>query len=192
MAKIIFDIQDVYRRAFGYIAPPFPLLGLNGLSEALDVEDRVRNIGGVFKKRNNSLGVEKFMPVKLNDLELPDEPFLSFSGGKKLERTPITGSDGKEVGEITELITNRRIDIRCRGVIVGTDGFYPSDDVRKLKNVFDIQGSLKIENAITNILGIDRIIIEDWRMPGVEGVENAEAYEFTGYAEQSIEEGILN
>jgi hypothetical protein len=187
MANFEYDIRDLYQRA-GFIAGKFPNLNFVRGGE---VVEQVQNIGGSFASALSALGTSLFMPLKIEGFQF-DGALISINGSKNLVRTTLAGSDGKELGEVTELVGRNPFRIRIRGVVVGASNTYPLGTIRRIAQFCEKAGSLKIENALTSILGIDRMILEEFGFPGVEGVEDAEAFEISGYSEQSLEAGIIN
>lgn len=173
-----FDLKDLYRQAFGYVAAPYPLAGLN-------VDNPVDTVKAIIKtfKHRSGLGNEYFMPVKVNGSMLPHEPILMISGSKKIVRTAVAGPD--RPGTIKEITAFDDYRIRIRGIVTNEADFnaYPFESVRALNSLFRVGGSVKIECDLTTVFNISQIVIEDFALRGIEGTPGAEAYEISCYSD---------
>ena len=175
-----FNLNELNRLAFGYVAAPYPLVGLN-VSNPVDT---VKTVIKAFKKRSG-LGNEYFMPVEIDGILLPHEPMLMISGSQKVVRTPVAGPNRK--GTIKEITAFDDYRIRIRGVVTNESDFnaYPSEGIRALKDLFEKGrlGSVKIQCDLTTIFNISQIVIEDFALRGIEGTPGAEAYEISCYSD---------
>jgi hypothetical protein len=82
-------------------------------------------------------------------------------------------------GSVKELISIDDDSITIRGIIVNTKSTrdYPEDEVLALKELIDRPEALAIECGLTELLGIYRLVIEDWDLPEIRGFQHAQAYE---------------
>lgn len=119
-------------------------------------------------------GVPLFMPCQLDGVQLPNEPIIEISGGKRMVTTPIDGNDGT----FKELYSIDDYKITIRGVCVQTDGSneYPEQQVRQLHELYKQKKELRIMNALATIFGIEYISIQDMQLPAIEGVTGAQPY----------------
>ncbi|MEO0337582.1 MAG: DUF6046 domain-containing protein [Bacteroidota bacterium] len=124
------------------------------------------------------LGRPLFMPVQINGVLLPNEPTMAISVNKKIVSTPLVGS--KRKGTVKELISVEDYSIVIRGVALNYDStfVYPEDEVKILHDLFLKDQSLEVKSAVTNLLGIYRLVIKDFKLPEMIGVQHAQAYEF--------------
>jgi hypothetical protein len=181
-----YDLSQLYQKAFGYVAPPYPLEGYAPNNPI----DTVKAVVGSFK-RKSMLGTEFFMPIKLAGYQLPGEPIISLQGMKNIVRTPVAGTPNKKDfrGTVKEQTSIDDYRIRIRGVIINEEDLddYPADSIRQLREVYETLGSVEISCQLTNIFNIGLIAIENFDLRGIEGAQGAEAFEITGYSDQPEE-----
>lgn len=138
-------------------------------------------------KDSTPQGVALFMPVAIGGLNLPNEPSLSFYVSKRLIETPLVGS--RRNGSVIEQIGVENWQITIRGVAINYNSkkVYPEDAVKALKDLFYKNQSLKIECALTKLLGIERIVLKDLSFPEMIGVQHAQAYEFKAISDEDFD-----
>lgn len=191
MAQITFDITTLFEKAFGFgRGLPFDPSQANepgirqeqafeGLAGANDEE------GTEFVQVRNSLnstlhdGRTIFMPVRLGGLILPNEPSISFSSVKNIVKTPLVGSSRR--GTVKELIAIEDWQVTIRGIAINQESklVYPEDTVKGLRDLYERNETLEVMCALTNLLGIYRLVIERFDLPEMVGVQHAQAYQFT-------------
>ncbi|MDV7397193.1 DUF6046 domain-containing protein, partial [Arthrospira platensis SPKY1] len=78
-----------------------------------------------------------------------------------------------------ELIRSDDWEITIRGIAVNNRStlYYPEDQVQQLALLDSVEGSLDIESALTNLLGIYRVVIYRITLPEMVGIQHAQAYE---------------
>ncbi len=185
-----FDISSLFRQAFGLgrgvpydasrvnqqeftKAPKFPdaLSGdnLEG-NEFVNVRSAI--------SANLPTGKPIFMPVKIGDFVLPNEPSISFVSRKNIVSTPLTGSTRR--GTVKELINIEDWVITIRGIAINFDSknFYPEDQVKGLNDLYNKNEALPIQCALTSLLGIYRVVIREFQLPEMVGIQHAQAYQF--------------
>lgn len=119
-----------------------------------------------------------FMPVQLGGVLLPNEPTISFAVKKRVVQTDLVGS--KRKGTVKELINSEDWQVTIRGVAINFDSkdFYPEDIVKSLNELSNREEALEIRCALTSLLGIYRLVIVNFRLLEMVGVQHAQAYEF--------------
>lgn len=190
MGEISFDIETLLHRAFGIgrgkpfdpgqiqeqsirQEPPF-----EGLPTASDEE------GTEFVQMRNSIksnlptGQPVFMPVRLGGLVLPNEPSLIINSRKNIVETALAGSTRR--GTVKELISIEDWSVTIRGVAINYASklVYPEDIVKDLRDLYEQNESLEIMCALTNLLGIYRLVIREFELPEMIGIQHAQAYQF--------------
>jgi hypothetical protein len=170
---------DLFNLAFGHIKPPFPQISV---IPQINPFGFVKALRGSFRFRGN-IGNEYTMPVKIDDYEIPCEPVLGIFGSKNVIETKLTRLDPKtkkqEVQNIIEETGLNNYQIRIRGVIYNEQDFdeYPEDDVVKLTQLWETPGSRTIENAMLNMVGINKICIVGFDKPEMPGYPGAQPFE---------------
>ena len=125
---------------------------------------------------------------------LPYEPMISISGKNTIIRRNVakaksTTIDGKSLGgSIKERWTQEDYEITITGVLIGSlltgsvNECYPIKDFEKLRDFMTAPKSLKVFCELLQLLGINKIVIEDFSFPFTKG-ENVQAYEIKAYSD---------
>lgn len=185
-----FILENVALRTIGGKVPPYWLFRKGELSDVDSAEyaeiKRLSDEQLADVVRTNALGVPMQMPVRLKleepDAEewlLPIEPMLSVTGQNIITRRRV--NKGRVKGSIKERWTEDDYSITIEGILMGTDGNYPTADVAKLRK-FCEAGRVFILNPLLEIFGISHMVIEKWDIPFTSGNEN-QNYTLSGYSD---------
>lgn len=124
--------------------------------------------------QTNALGLPMLFPLSLA-IEgeemwlLPQEVMLSITGQHVLVKRQV--SKGVIRGSIKERWTLDDYVIRMEGTLIGKDGRYPEEDVRRLRSYFEAS-KLIAYCPLLELFGISRIVIESWEFPHTSGTAN--------------------
>ncbi len=168
-----FDLNDLYYRLYGYVAPPFPALG--DLKSQLLPSSPLGTIGALREQYKKTLiGIEMLMPLKLGvpqkeTWELPTEPMVSLKGGHLIIRCyPNRSTKG---GSIKERWSSDDYGISIKGVLINfKEEKYHEDQIKRLREVCEHKGSIKVENTMFRLFGIERIVITGYDIPFTKGL----------------------
>lgn len=185
-----FILENVALRTIGGKVPPYWLFRKGELSEVDSAEyaeiKRLSDEQLADVVRTNALGVPMQMPVRLKleepDAEewlLPIEPMVSVTGQNIITRRRV--NKGRVKGSIKERWTEDDYSVTIEGILMGTDGNYPTADVAKLRK-FCEAGRVFILNPLLEIFGISHMVIEKWDIPFTSGNEN-QNYTLSGYSD---------
>ena len=185
-----FILENVALRTIGGKVPPYWLFRKGELSEVDSAEyaeiKRLSDEQLADVVRTNALGVPMQMPVRLKleepDAEewlLPIEPMLSVTGQNIITRRRV--NKGRVKGSIKERWTEDDYSITIEGILMGSDGNYPTADVAKMRK-FCEAGRVFILNPLLEIFGISHRVIEKWDIPFTSGNEN-QNYTLSGYSD---------
>ena len=170
---IKFDLLDLYSKAFGFKALPF------GKQKAFD-----------FKVEKTSLlGTPLFMPCKLNDIELPNEPLIEISGSKSIVKTQLDGIDGtfKELYAMNDWI------VIIRGIAANDNSDeYPENEIRQIRQIYEQKNSVSCVCKLLSYFDINLLSIESLRLPAIEGAQSWQAYELICSSDKAFELEIKN
>lgn len=126
--------------------------------------------------RTNATGVPMVLPLRFQLEEsgaeewlFPMEPMISLNGQNILVRRNV--SKGRIKGSIKERWTQDDYSVRIEGILLGTDGKYPEEDVSRLR-AFCEAGHVKALNPLLEIFGISQLAIESWDIPFTSGTIN--------------------
>jgi hypothetical protein len=205
-----YDIAELYRAAFGYRGLPYPTVGVNlvpsikGKVEALidgtKFSDQAEGVAA-FETPNSGqgtsqLGAALYMPVTLDDYQLPNEPVISVELVKLIRTTYLTGehreNSVQKRGSVKELINTGDYRIKIRGIAINEDqDDYPESIMRRLRQIVEQRRSISIDSRITNVYNISRCVVENYRTIPLEGTPGAEAYEFSLLHDEDFETELL-
>lgn len=191
MARLDFSIGNILTGTFGTgRGKPFDLEQIQ--QGVIRTEQAFSNVpvasdeeGTEFVNMRNSIsasnpitGTPFFMPIQLGGILLPNEPTLVITARKNILETALVGSTRR--GTVKELISVEDYEIVIRGVALNYKSrvVYPEDMVKELHELFQRNESLPVSSALTNLLGIYRLVIRQLILPEMTGIQHAQAYEF--------------
>jgi hypothetical protein len=138
-------------------------------------------------KASTPYGQQIFMPMRLGGVLLPNEPTLNIQMVKRIVKTSLTGSTRK--GTVKELIGRDDDIIVIRGICLNykSTKVYPEDEVKAIRELVERNESLAIECALTQLLGIERVVIERASFPEMVGVQHAQAFELQCVSDEEFD-----
>lgn len=206
-----FNIPDLLQRVFGYKGIPFPAgdlkpnLDPRGKLDALISGTKFSDQSGTIEpfelqgdfNPNGANGVRLFMPIKLDGVQLQNEPLVEIRGKKIIKKTDLTGEHREGVtnkrGSVKELINIGDYTITIRGIVINEDSEeYPEAEIRKIRKIVEARRSVSIESQLTNIFNINLMAIEDSYYPVVPGIQHAQGYEIVGYSDEDFESELIS
>lgn len=202
-----FSLNDLYRKAFGYVAPPFPLGGVPDPTNLLPVRDVGAVFGikkdpkseepegkvyGIFKDLS-MLGQVFKLPTALRIIgskewfKLPNEPIVSISGGNDIITTVL--NRGKKRGTVKEYSNLQDYEITIRGIAYNEDADdFPEKILQQLRQHVEVGEAIEINNALCRVLNINLVCIESFDLPGNEQLPfRARAYEIRAKSDEDFE-----
>lgn len=179
-----FDLLDLYQKRFGFVALPRQM---NDLSVMVPEPFPVGPLpsGQITVDTYGLLGVPLMMPIKIDEVQLPNEPLISISGGKNIVSHEINGVDGT----FKEEWTLRDYEITIRGIAVddGDPDNLPENIIRQLRTLCEKKKSRTITSRITSIFNISLISIESWEFPDSMGAIGQQSYIIKGRSDREFE-----
>ena len=140
------------------------------------------------------LGRPYFMPVRLNGVILP-YPVMSIRGKKTIVQTPLT----RQNGTVKELISTNDYIINIKGLLIGTDGAWPEEDIKQLMNLYRMGESLSIESALTDLIllgpergGSHQVVISSLSFPESKGTQHVTGYSMELLSDCNFELTLTN
>ena len=202
-----FDLNELFIKVFGYVAPPFPLIGDfgsqlsfvsrlkagQGVADISDSDSQVPfdSLGDlnaqVVDMRKGLDGRVMHMPLTLTipnstSLIFPTEPMVSLKGSNRIiRRYPNRSESG---GSIKERWSSDDYKITIKGIFIDTENDqYPSADIRVLRELCEYKGTLEVtENPLMGIFGIDHLVIKNYSIPFTPGL-HAQAYQLSAWSD---------
>lgn len=190
MVQTEFSINNLLRDAFG-IGRGLPFDSSKVQEPEIRTEAAFSNVpvgddqeGAEFMQMrlsvNSSLptGRPVFMPMRLGGIILPNEPSIIINSRKNIVETPLAGSTRR--GTVKELVSVEDWSVTIRGVVINYNSVvvYPEDEVKALRDLYNRNEALEVESALTNLLGVYRLVIKEFLLPEMIGVQHAQAYQF--------------
>ena len=186
MADFNLSIANLFERAFGTDrGGQYSVPDQTGDPVVREYEqpDTAGEEGTEFVSVRNALnarsatGQALFMPMAIGGVLLPNEPTVSFRRPKHIVTTKMVGA--QQPGEVKELIALGDWKITIRGIALNQQrtAFYPEDTVREIHELAERPEALEVECALTSLLGIYSLVIEEISFPEMIGVQHAQAYE---------------
>jgi hypothetical protein len=187
MAVFELSISSLYQNAFGTLrGKPFNAGELNKVDidkAEFEVDFVPTNNSGQFTQIRNQLnafmptGEPIFLPCRIGGLLLPNEPTISISNRKTIVETPMVGRNGT----VKELINLEDYELTIRGIALNHQDTinYPEDMIKALHQLYRRNESLEIECGLTALLNLKYIVLKSFSLPEMQGVQHAQAYEFT-------------
>ncbi len=176
----------MYYWLYGYVAPIFPAVG--NLKNQLLPSSPLGTINSLVDQYKKTLiGTEMLMSLKLGILqkqvwEVPTEPMVSIKGGHRIiRRYPNRSTKG---GSIKESWSSDDYGITIKGALINfKEEKYSEDQVKHLRELCEYKGSIKVENTLFRIFGIERIVINNYDIPFTKGLP-VQGYTINAYSDQ--------
>lgn len=184
-------LYELYREYFGAIRIP-PNIPPDATAQYVDIgggailfgDDDLAEMDEP-ADRTTVLGTPYFMPLILDGYQLPNEPLISITGNNDIIRTKIDGHPGT----FKQLFAKGDYSIRIQGIAIDDQNneTYPQRIVRRLRELVEKPGSLKVSNELLSFFGITDLVILDYRFPAVEGANAYQPYEFMCLSDKPFE-----
>lgn len=100
---------------------------------------------------------------------LPYEPQVTIQGTNVLVKKQV--QKGAVRGTIKERWAQGDYSISISGILMGENGQYPDEDVKKLRAYCEA-GKLQVKSPQMELFSITQIVVEDWAMPFTAGQAN--------------------
>lgn len=159
-----FDINELYQRRFGFVAPPFPQGGIPDPKNLIPF----KKLSGLFN-RDSMLGAELRMPMALTipgreKYQFPNEPIISLRGANDVAITTL--NRGGKRGNVKELINLEDYKINIRGLIYNQEANdYPEQIVSSIREILEHPGSLQMDCLFTRLFNISLVTVLDFSFP---------------------------
>lgn len=112
---------------------------------------------------------------------LPYEPLVSIQGRNIIIKRNVAKSEGR--GSIKERWAEGDVKINIEGTFVNDDlNKYPAIEVQKLRQAITQRQAIKIENELLQLLNVNYIVVEDFRLPFTKG-ENVQNFTLTALSD---------
>lgn len=186
MALTNFDIEHLYKESFGTRGSAFNTPEKTVISQTKAIPIPIapgENISGLDIDASlryfNPIGRPLFMPMRIGELQLPNEPIVTINVSKKIVQTPLIGS--KKQGGVIELVHTDNYKINIKGIAVNFahKGYYPKDIVDAIHKLFKEDKNQTIASPLTNLLGIERVVLTSLKFPPLTGTQHAQAFEIS-------------
>lgn len=122
----------------------------------------------------NALGVPMVLPLylKLEGGEwwlLPYEPQITLQGSNIITKKQV--SKGQVRGTIKERWSRGDYQVNVSGILIGSDGRYPEEDVKRLRSYLEA-GKVLVKSPLLELFSINQVVVESWSIPFTSGQAN--------------------
>lgn len=174
--EIEFNLNELYREGFGYVAPPFPAtffpkkegdLVAGSFPELRGMSPDVEKLRGNFNWAT-MLGTELRMPCKIGipgqePYQLPNEPIISIDMSFETKITKVNRGGNKKRGTVKEISNLDDYKISIKGIIYQyNENDYPEEDVRRIREILE-NGLITIECFFTSIFNVSLATVQTCR-----------------------------
>lgn len=165
-----FDPIKILESAIGTRGIPFPGMFYGERNTASEQMQEFTPKGSRLYKKD-ALGRWYFMPVHIGDIEIP-QAVLSITSKKNIIETSMIGRRGT----VKELISIDDYRISLGLYIQSSDGAYPEEQINEIQELWEINQSVAIHSALTDIILYpdNKIVISSISYPSTPGVEDAQ------------------
>jgi hypothetical protein len=129
------------------------------------------------KYTDNSGNIISFEPVTFNSV------LITVSRAKKIIKTEIQGRDGT----VKEYIGQDDYSVSVAGIICGSNGHYPIDEVKALKQMLDAPIPIVITSWYLQNLDIDMLVVESYELGQDEGGYSYQQFSISCISDTPVE-----
>lgn len=98
-------------------------------------------------------------------------------------KTAVQGRNGT----VKEYVSDGDYSISCQGIISNRDNFFPEDQARALRQIFEVPQQLPIVSLyLNNVHEIFNVVIESWSMPFTAGKRNEIPFSFIAVSDTQL------
>lgn len=198
-----YNIENLLLSAAGYKGQTFPgVLPISqttggytaeGVAITASPATRQELVRGTRLYKKDALGRWYFMPVFIRHKDLPgddhtlelENAVIGIDGTKRITKTQLVGRRGS----VKEMIGIDDYTITIAALIRSADGSYPEAQITQMKELWNINESVELVSALTDLLfdGDQRIVIKSIKYPTTPGVEDAQAVTITCETDSAVE-----
>ena len=176
MSEYRIILEDLWRR-MRRVMPPYFLFGSQGHAGADPGDYRIDQLtDGQLAEQivANVLGIPMVLPLyfKLEGGDwwlLPYEPQITLQGSNIITKKQV--SKGQVRGTIKERWSQGDYQVNITGILIGSDGKYPEDDVKKLRSFLEA-GKILVKSPLLELFSINQVVVESWSIPFTAGQAN--------------------
>lgn len=171
-----YNLNDLRQKAFGFVAPPYPVGGTPDPTNFLPVKpDTFKDlINGKpapqkdikYPEVTSLFGAKILMPMwarRPGDEEwylLPNEPIVSIDAKKEIVRTTLNRGKDKK-GTVKEEFNTEDYSISIEVIAISADrGVYPEFDVKMIRDLFEKGSTIEVRGLMFGLFNIREIVIE--------------------------------
>lgn len=162
----IIDIPQIFRDIFGYAS-----------ERAIKVEEQPQRLeqtdGGTAYYATDDYGREYWMPVTIGGVLLQNA-LVSIQAPIDIVQTRMV----KLRGTVKEQMSEDDCRIRIKGICISDGMTYPEQEVRELVELRKGLVAYPIECPLTEFLGIENVVVENFTLIESKGFKAVQAFQF--------------
>lgn len=189
-----FNLKEITARAFlDYVGPGYPgfLYDVSTKGGKLKIKKGGKKIDLNSINVSGFTGGKYFLTLTLThkgvDYALPNEPLISLGLSKTIVETATVGKYRR--GTVKEYICTEDYTISIKGICFDEDNpsAYPSEQVRLLRSMVDINEALEIKsNPFFTLFDIGKIVIKDIQFEDMMGQGGMQKYTISAISDQDF------
>lgn len=192
MANFQFNIPQLLQQAFGIkgFTPNFQKSAVNidFSVPTIDVSDEV--------KAYSSIGTPIYELLVFrhssfdSDLVLMDVPLVTVSRTKNIIKSSVAGQNGT----FKQVVSNGDYMISVRGILFNTESWNvkPFDKIQQINDLGNLLETVEVESEYLNLLGIDEVLVEDFRFEPMTGIPHVMPYSLELVSDKAFELQLLD
>jgi hypothetical protein len=199
IVEMVPRLTAVQNELMKHVLPPLPFLPFRN-SEGIAVVEKTNEEQFTWEADKPLSEEQQFFPLSMSIdqgktyFRLPYEPLISITGKNVIAKRRVAKWNAENSKQLTGSIKERwsqdDYEITITGVLMGAllkgnfEDCYPRADFEKLKKVLTNSKEIWINCPPLELLGINKIAIEDFSYPFTKG-ENVQAYEIKACSDYS-------
>lgn len=117
-----------------------------------------------------------------------DTVLMTVANSKEIVKSKMQGRRGT----VKQYIALGDYDVTINGIITGSNGVYPKQDVSDLKNMLEANIALNVSSWWLQIWDVDQIVVEDYEIPQISGGYSYQPFSIRASSDQPIELEVIN
>jgi hypothetical protein len=173
-----FNLNELYRKAFGYRGVPLPIAFLpqkeknpvaDDFPEVTGLDPNITKLRGNFDT-STQLGAPLRMPMKIGipgktPIQLPNEPIVSLDMDVDLKKTMVNRGRNQKRGTVKEVAGLGDYTITIKGIIYRfSDNDFPEEDLRAIRTILE-NVLITVECFYTSMFNISLATVTKARWP---------------------------
>ncbi len=186
MAELKYNLSELYQKAFGLVALPYPLLvAENGFGKNPFSGSRAREVvNAMLGNKQSGYSGQVMNALKINGIQLPNEPMIDLGLTKNIVVTEMVNN----AGTVKESMGLNDWNITIRGIIIGEDeDVFPEKEIKQIRSIVENEGAVSVDSEYLQLFDIFYLAVQSVKFPPMEGAMHIQPYEIQVISDKIIE-----